>query len=238
VIDQDLILKKLQVLFLNNKFKVRVFPCKINIETKEFNKVFWLDDWVHKNSIVLSIINSTIGQNKKVFARNCEIIKIEKREAFEFLNENYLFGFLSAYYKYALFYKGEIIAVATFSKGRKMNRLAADKRSFELISFCCKKGISVVGGLSKLINAFALDLEPGDIMTYIDKDWSNGNAYLKLGFKIHSETPPQSFVFDKINYIKYKVNQTPENILAALQSNNNNFEIISNTGNLKMVYTF
>jgi hypothetical protein len=106
-----------------------------------------------------------------------------------------------------------------------------------LISFCCKKGISVTGGLSKLIKAFITDLHPGDLMTYIDKDWSDGSAYLKLGFKIHSETEPQSFVFDKSNFEKYQINKLPENVFIALQSNNQNFEIVKNSGNLKLVYT-
>ena len=60
---------------------------------------------------------------------------------------------------------------------------------------------------------------------------------LKLGFKIHSETAPQVYVFDKINFIKYKNNQIPENISDALQSNNYNFEIVKNSGNIKLVYT-
>jgi hypothetical protein len=237
VIEKNNILKILHNSFPNISFNVLVSTCKIIIVINEVKKVFWINDWIHKNSIVLAIINSTIGNNQKFFARNCEVHKIEKKEAEYFLNEHHLLGYLSAYYKYALSYNNEIIAIATFSKGRKMNRLTANKRSFELISFCCKKGVSVVGGLSKLINAFVLELEPGDIMTYVDKDWSQGNAYLKLGFKIHSETAPQVYVFDKINFIKYKNNQIPENISDALQSNNYNFEIVKNSGNIKLVYT-
>jgi len=60
---------------------------------------------------------------------------------------------------------------------------------------------------------------------------------LKLGFKIHSETEPQSFVFDKTNFEKYQWEKIPENIFIALQSNKQNYEIVKNSGNLKLVFT-
>lgn len=223
--------------FPNNIFEVNVSTCKINITVNNKTFSFWINDWFNKKEIILSIISSKIGKNKRVFARNCEIKKVNKQEAEIFLNQNHLLGFKSAYFKYALYNQQEIIAIATFSKGRKMNRLEANKRSFELISFCCKKNVSVTGGLSKLIKAFVTHLQPGDIMTYIDKDWSDGSAYLNLGFKIHSETEPQSYVFDKTNFEKYQLEKLPENIFIALQSNNNNLEIVKNSGNLKLVYT-
>ncbi len=223
--------------FVTSTFDVKVtdYKMQIMINNKPFS--FWLDDWVHKNSIVLSILSSVLGLNKRIFARSCQIEKVNKQTAETFLNENHLLGYKTAYYKYALFYQKDVIAIATFSKGRRMNRLEANKRSFELISFCSKKGISVTGGLSKLISHFISELQPGDIMTYVDKDWSNGNSYLKLGFAIHSETAPQSFIFDKKNFIKYFLEKAPENVLQELENHKENFEIFKNTGNLKLVYT-
>lgn len=223
--------------FPDNLFEVNVSSCKINITVNNKTFSFWINNWFNKNEIVLSIICSKLGQNKRVFARNCEAKKVTKQEAEKFLNQNHLLGFKTAYFKYALYNQQEMVAIATFSKGRKMNRLESNKRSFELISFCCKKGESVIGGLSKLLKAFVTDLQPGDLMTYIDKDWSDGSAYLNLGFKIHSETEPQSYVFDTTNFEKYQFDKLPKNIFIALQSNNQNLEIVKNSGNLKLVYT-
>jgi hypothetical protein len=234
---KESILFTLNQTFPNNLLDVNVSTCKINIAVNNKTFSFWIKDWINKKEIILSIISSKLAENKRVFARNCEAKKVTKQDAEKFLNQNHLLGYKTAYFKYALYSQQEIIAIATFSKGRKMNRLEANKRSFELISFCCKKGVSVTGGLSKLLKAFATDLQPGDIMTYIDKDWSNGNAYLKLGFKIHSETEPQSYVFDKTNFKKYQLVNLPENIFIALQGNKQNYEIIKNSGNLKLVYT-
>jgi len=223
--------------FPNNIFEVNVSTCKINITVNNKTFSFWLNDWFNKKEIVLSIICSKLGKNKRVFARNCEAKKVTKQEAEIFLNQNHLLGFKTAYFKYALFCNQEMMAIATFSKGRKMNRLEANKRSFELINFCCKKGVSVTGGLSKLLKAFITDLQPGDLMTYIDKDWSDGSAYLKLGFKIHSETEPQSYVFDQTNFEKYQLEKLPENIFNELRNYKQNLEIVKNSGNLKLVYT-
>jgi hypothetical protein len=231
------ILFTLKTIFPNNLLEVNVSTCKINFVVNNKHFSVWLNDWQNKKEIVLSMINSKLGLNKKVFGRNCEVKKVTKQDAEIFLNQNHLLGFKTAYFKYALYSQQEIIAIATFSKGRKMNRLEANKRSFELISFCCKKGVSVTGGLSKLLKAFITNLQPGDLMTYIDKDWGDGNAYLKLGFKIHSETEPQTFVFNKTNFEKYHIDKLPENISIELQSNNQNLEIVKNSGNLKLVYT-
>lgn len=227
------VLKTLSNHFPEIAFDVKIIACKINITFNQKTSSFWFDDWSHKTNIVLAIINTKLGNNQRIFARNCDVQKVNKQMAETFLNENYLYGYKTAYYKYALFFQNEIIAMATFSKGRKMNRLSEEKRSFELISFCCKKNVSVVGGLSKLLKAFVNELNPGDVMTYIDKDWSNGDSYLKLGFQIHSETTPQLFFFDKENLTKYKENQ----LTIDLKKQEHSFETVFNTGNLKLVYT-
>ncbi len=230
---KESILKPLNKLFPDYKFETATLDHKIFITINNKKICFNVFDWHHKNDIVLSIIASILGKNKTIFARNCQVKKVDKAIAESFLNENHLLGYLNAYYKYALFFDNEIVAIATFSKGRKMDRLSPEKRGFELISFCCKKYISVTGGLSKLLKAFVIDLQPGDIMTYVDKDWSEGKAYLKIGFKLHSETPPQSFLFNTKTLAKQKVSNDFD-----LESNNDKDTIlVKNSGNLKLVYT-
>jgi hypothetical protein len=130
-----------------------------------------------------SIISSRLQLNEKVFARNCEVKRIEKKIAEKFLNEYHLMNSASFAFAYGLFLKEELLAVCTFSKGRKMDRLPADKRSYELIRFCCREGITITGGLSKIVKTFSKVKEAGDVMTYIDPDFSLGGSYLKAGFR-------------------------------------------------------
>ncbi len=231
--DNHIISQKLLLHFPDANLSVNVSKCQVIINYRSLKTAFWLDNWRHKNDIVLSIIASILGQNKTIFARNCQVKKVDKAIAEAFLNENHLLGYLNAYYKYALFFDNEIVAISTFSKGRKMNRLSSEKRGFELISFCCKKNISVTGGLSKLLKAFITDLQPGDIMTYVDKDWSEGKAYLKIGFKIHSETPQQNFVFNTQTLTKHKIGDDFE----LENKQDKNTILVKNSGNLKLVYT-
>ncbi|MEO6304124.1 MAG: hypothetical protein ABIP51_13230, partial [Bacteroidia bacterium] len=139
---------------------------------------------------IRSIILSKLNLNTTVFARNCTVEKISKQIAEDFFNEWHFFDSTTSAYNYGLFYKNELIGAASFSKGRKMNRLPNGKQSFELIRFCCKEGVTITGGLSKLMKHFFSEKQAGDIMTYVDKQFSNGESFVKAGFKKHSETPP------------------------------------------------
>jgi hypothetical protein len=83
-----------------------------------------------------------------------------------------------------------LVAVATFSAGRKMKNKPEYYRSYELIRFANKIGFRVVGGLSKLIKGFLNEREVGDIMTYVDRTWSRGKGFEKIGFEKIGELPP------------------------------------------------
>jgi hypothetical protein len=152
--------------------------------------------------------------------------RITKPEATIFLNAYHLMNATSSATQYGLFYKDELLAVATFSAGRKMNRLQTDQRSFELIRFCSKAGYTVSGGLSKLIKQFAREKQPGDIMTYVDQQISDGNSYLKAGFKKIGSTEPRSYSIDAVTFERQ-----------ALQPNSKCAYIFSDEGNLKLVLT-
>lgn len=88
----------------------------------------------------------------------------------------------------------KLIAVATFSGGRTMKvGERAGKRSFELIRFASLKTYVVVGGMDKLMKAFIEEHQPDDIMSYADRDWSDGRSYDKLGFTKTQNSLTQTF---------------------------------------------
>lgn len=86
-----------------------------------------------------------------------------------------------------------LVAVASFSGGKKIVREAVSYRSFELIRFANLLDCTVVGGLDKLLKTFTKEVNPDDIMTYADRDWSDGRSYERLGFERVGSTPPQAF---------------------------------------------
>jgi hypothetical protein len=131
---------------------------------------------------------------------------------------------------YGLFYREELMAAASFSNGRKMNRLPADKRSYELIRFCSRAGYTVTGGLSKLLKHFVREKDAGDVMTYVDKQFSEGKAFLKAGFRKEGESQPRHFLVHKKTFeclpLDDEKRQTPDP----------HHYIYSTAGNLKLVF--
>jgi hypothetical protein len=65
-------------------------------------------------------------------------------------------------------------------------------------------------------------------MTYIDKDQSEGKAFIKLGFKLHSESDPITFEVHKNSQKRTNKNTTNDDI---------EMQVVKNSGNLKLVYT-
>jgi hypothetical protein len=119
-----------------------------------------------------------------------------------------------------------LIAVATFSGGRMMKEgERKGTRSYELIRFASLKGYVVVGGMDKLMRVFTDEHQPFDIMSYADRDWSDGRSYDKLGFSKIENSLPQ------ILYINLK---TLERLPLNWLTDDEHLEIF-NAGSIKFI---
>lgn len=194
---------------------------------------------IHPNSLfyqtekIFFLLCSKLKINTTVFARNCVVQVISKKETENFLNTFHLLENCSGAYSLGLLYKENLVALALFSKGRKMNRLPDDKRSFELLRFCCSSGITVTGGLSKLLKHFIGLKNAGDIMTYIDKQYGDGTSYLKLGFELHGETPQLEFFIHSKNKTRLSLSDY-KNLNTVTKKD---FYLHQTSGNYKLVLT-
>lgn len=188
-----------------------------------------IDLLITKPNKLIAIIQAKLQYNRVVYARTCQVRRIDKKSCNEFLDAYHLMSSTNSAYCYGLFDSGELVAVASFSKGRKMDRLKEYQRSYELIRTCSKEGIRVSGGISKLLTVFVKEMKPGDIMTYIDKQFGEGNSYYNCGFKKHSETEPQSFLINKKTFER--------NYLKESEFDTDSFYLSQNCGNIKLVYT-
>jgi hypothetical protein len=150
----------------------------------------WEDDWLNKSEIVKSQIKNWIGLNQeKVWARKCEVRKVESKEEIRnFLENNHIQGYVSSSLKLGLYYNNELVSLMTFDhfEGRK----SMDESEWNLSRFCNKINKSVVGGASKLLNYFEKEYRPKRIISFADKSWSNGELYYKLGFNLIYESYP------------------------------------------------
>ena len=157
------------------------------------------DVWKRHQPIVKARLLSKIGHyESRIFARKCIVRRIDKKTAIEFLKNNHLWGATNAKYNYALFYNDEIVAITSFSPRRNVKRgkNGTNFRSHELIRFCTSLGITVIGGLSKLIKAFIREHSPDDIITTIDRDFGSIDSWVGLGFRLVCNHPPLPMVID------------------------------------------
>ncbi|QBQ39650.1 hypothetical protein E2P86_00100 [Sphingobacterium psychroaquaticum] len=174
---------------------------KNRLKTVTSARVIHLDEeYLRKNEEkVLQRIASLYSKGQTIYARETVIARVDKRISMQFLEEHHLNTAFPGKYRYGLFYRGDLVSLAVFSGGRKMKDKPTNYRSFELIRFCHKSGLRVVGGLSRLIRAFAKDFTPGDIMTYVDNDWSQDSSLKTIGFLPTGTLPPQALHFQNIS---------------------------------------
>jgi hypothetical protein len=172
----------------------------------------WEDDWTLKRSILESQIKNWMGiTDRKIPARKCLVKEIGK-ESVDFLNKNHIQGSDKSGLKLGLFYGEELVSVMTFDRfeGRKK----MEEGGWNLSRFCNLTGTNVVGGASKLLSYFTSKYKPSRIVSYADRDWSDGGLYRKLGFNLISEgRPDYKYIVEgmrvhKSNFKKSKLKYT------------------------------
>lgn len=198
------------------------------------------DEWLYKQDIVKSRIKGLLGLNERLFARKCVVKEVNYKESEQFLNENHIQGNCSSKYRYGLYYNDELVSIMTFGKSRFKDT------EFELLRFCNKLNLNVIGAASRLFNHFMKDhTEIPQIISFADRRWSMGNVYEKLGFEKCGETVPAYFYIvdnlrqNRISYQKHKLiandadlNKTEHELMLE-----RGIYRIYDCGNLKYIYT-
>lgn len=146
----------------------------------------------------------------------------------EFLLKNHILTSTKAKFKYGLFHKDELVSVMTL--GPKVV-FHDGSISYDIIRFCNKNSTTIVGGLSKLFKHALKELQPDHLMTLIDRDWSEGNAFKKLGFEYEETKAPFSFYLDSHLKKRYFMNQLSEEELQ-----DKKYITIHNSGCYKLVW--
>jgi hypothetical protein len=71
-------------------------------------------------------------------------------------------------------------------EGRKKMK----ENEWNLSRYCNKLDFYVIGGASKLLNYFIKNFKPSRIISYADKNWSEGYLYQILGFNRLNDSKP------------------------------------------------
>tara|TARA_R110000851_G_scaffold104230_2_gene221760 strand:- start:2611 stop:4230 length:1620 start_codon:yes stop_codon:yes gene_type:complete len=165
------------------------------------------DEWTNKKDIVKSRLKNILGlTTNKIYGRKCEIREVPTKDKTKFLNENHIQGAVGSKVNVGLYYEDELVSIMTFGK-----RPVFNDSEYELIRFCNKIDLTVVGGASKLFKNFIKVYSPKEIISYADRRWSIGNMYNKLGFNFIENTQPNWFIINnkkrehRVKYQKHKL---------------------------------
>lgn len=181
---------------------------KVDVGNKKGIKIIQIfeDEILLKTDIVISRISNLLNLSQKIYARNCEIKEITKKDSKPFIDENHIQGDTIDLIRYGLFYNSEIVSVMTFSKKRKVTgNKKDDTQEYELVRFCNKKNTTIVGGFSRLLKFFIRKNKPLKIISYSDIRWSGLNVentvYIKNGFAHIKNTPPNYWYINTNNFL-------------------------------------
>ncbi len=200
------------------------------------------NEWLNpiKQGIWKSIINSKLDRNKKVDSKKCEVKQITNNSLIRnFLNNNHYRGFIKSGVNIGLFCCNELISLMTFNKSKSNSKI----NHFKIISFCNKKNINIVGGISKLFKFFIINYNPDSITSCVDRRRDNGKLYETLGFEYSHNSKPNYFYFkprENILYSKARCKKLLEKYDDKLPSHenmfNNNYRRIWDCGNMIFIW--
>ena len=181
-------------------------------ETGKYHLIIPEDRWHRQPEMMKARLLAHLQMFTPIYARNCEIRRIDKPTAAEFLGRTHAYGDAACKHRYGMFLKrstghiakegrcdiqtGTLIAVGTFSNARRWMKGSKEIRSYEWTRFASLPGLRISGGMGKILKTFIEEVQPDDIMSYADLEWSEGNVYEQLGFTLEGQKEPVMFGID------------------------------------------
>lgn len=175
------------------------------------------DEWLFKKKIIKSLIKYRLKKIKyKIFARNCEIKKIDTQLKNKFLNKYHIQGEDKSSVHLGAFFRNRLVSVMTFKK------FIENQKDYELSRFCMINNFTIAGIANKLLKYFETTIQPNSIVTYADRRWSKGNVYYQMGFTLKHINPP-NYWYTK-NYLEriHRFNFRKKHLISKLQHYDSN----------------
>lgn len=164
----------------------------------------WEDWLINKPDIIQSILLSKLGEcHNVIYARQCELREVTPKDTRIFLEENHIQGPCNSKYSYGLYYDNELVSLMTFGAQRKNLKGNLNEGEYELLRFCNKLDIRVVGGASRLLKHFIKLVKPLNIVSFASCDISNGNLYNALGFETDGNITQSYWYIDPEDFQRY-----------------------------------
>ena len=170
----------------------------------------WEDQWSNQPEVIKDIITARLGliRGEKIYARKCEIKDVDTASYREFCNKYHVQGYRSASVKLGLYYKGELVQIASFNKARQYSIAGKNNYEWEWVRGCISSNNKVIGGTSKLLKHFIDTYKPSNILCFSDWNLFNGKGYEESGFQFEGLTGPDKFYITKTNRM-VRINRSP-----------------------------
>ena len=147
------------------------------------------NDWFNRREVIYSRLQSALGLNERAYARNTKLLQLSGAEARTFFDENHLaLSTKGGHFHLGLEHEGKLVQAISIGKAR----FSRSGGELELLRSASAAGITVVGGLSKLMRHAQAELDL-PIMTYADRCWGEGTSYLKAGARFIGHSGPSYF---------------------------------------------
>lgn len=155
----------------------------------------WEDQWVNQKDIIKDVLKARLGilSDNAIYARKCDVKEISNEDYKKFCEKNHVQGYHKASVKIGLYYNGELVQIASFSKCRNLGRTKKETYDYEWVRGCPASNNSVIGGTSKLFNYFVKQYNPESVLCYADWNLFNGQGYKQCGFVFNGYTGPDKF---------------------------------------------
>lgn len=131
---------------------------------------------------IINNLRNLFGLNeRRVFARKCELKEVPVKEKTAFLGANHIQGATGTKINLGLYFQGELVSLMCFNSFNHSSY--KHQYDWELTRFCSKTGTTVVGAASKLFKAFLKHYQ-GSVVSYSNITKTKGNLYSLLGFSL------------------------------------------------------
>ena len=170
----------------------------------------WEDQWNTQPEVIKDIVAARLGliRGEKIYARKCEIREVNTKDYREFCEKYHVQGYRSATVKLGLYYKNELVQIASFNKARQYSVAGKNNYEWEWVRGCISSNNKVIGGTSKLLKHFIDTYKPNNILCFSDWNLFSGKGYEESGFQFEGFTGPDKFYITKTNKM-IRINRSP-----------------------------
>lgn len=150
----------------------------------------WDHEWRTQRDIVESIIRTAVHKNDTLYARSCTCRSLSSQEYRDFLTRHHLQGPVGSSIRYGLMHQDQLVAVIGIGKSRFNAH-----HPYELLRFCTRSGLTVVGGFSKLLRHCLATHTLPSLISYCDIRVFSGTLYERNGFRFSHRSTPGYFYY-------------------------------------------